>query len=159
MLRRHVFGTSGGRNANTQYLMSFSAGEPVLGSIQADTICTTFGFWGRRQFPIGTGIEAERGLSPRYVFALRQNYPNPFNPITTISYEVGEGKPVTVEIHIYDVRGTLVKTLVNEIKQPGHYLVVWNGRNDVGQQVSTGIYFYQFRAGHFAQTKKLLLLK
>ena len=85
-------------------------------------------------------------------FTLSQNYPNPFNPSTTINYQV----PVTsfVTLKIYDVLGTEVATLVNEEKPAGEY------ENEfIGNNLSSGIYFYQLKAEAFVETKKMILLK
>ena len=91
------------------------------------------------------------------VFALRQNYPNPFNPSTTIEYDLP--KATKVQITIYNVLGARVKTLVDEQKPAGRYNVVWDAKNERGVAVSTGIYFYQIKAGDFNTVKKLMLIK
>jgi flagellar hook assembly protein FlgD len=91
-------------------------------------------------------------------FNLRQNYPNPFNPATTVAYEVP--RPGSrVEIALYDVGGRLVAVLVDEHRAPGFYSVTWDGVNRSGEPVASGVYFLRMRAGHFVDTKKLLLLK
>jgi hypothetical protein len=91
--------------------------------------------------------------------ALYPASPNPFNPVTVIQYNVGE--PGQVSLNVYDVTGRLVRTLVNETKTPasGGYSVTWDGRNDGGQSVSSGIYFYRLSTGSFSETKKMILLK
>jgi hypothetical protein len=86
-----------------------------------------------------------------------QNRPNPFNPTTTIDYALATGGPVS--LRVYDVTGRLVRTLVDGEKQPGVYAAVWDGRNDHGQPVATGVYFYRLRAGQNVFTKKAVLLK
>jgi len=88
---------------------------------------------------------------------LYQNFPNPFNPVTTIYYDV----PVknNVDIMIYDLLGRRVKTLYNGMKNPGNHSVIWNGKDNFGKPVSAGVYFYQFHAGDFVQTRKMVLLK
>ena len=91
------------------------------------------------------------------VFALRQNYPNPFNPVTTIAYDIPEISPVQVEI--YNIMGQQIKTLVHEVHQPGYYRVVWNGTNNRGMAVPSGMYFYQIKASTFTNVKKLILMK
>jgi len=91
-------------------------------------------------------------------FKLEQNYPNPFNPSTKIQFSV----PVTekVKLEIYDLRGALVKTLVDyELHNSGTYQVEWNGRDNKGNNVSSGIYFSRMQAGTFSQTKKMTLVK
>jgi hypothetical protein len=90
--------------------------------------------------------------------SLSQNYPNPFNPTTTIDFTVKELAPVSVKI--YNVSGQLVKTLVNDRFEPGvTHQVSWDGRNDAGQAVSSGVYFYKLVTKNFTQTKKMVLLK
>jgi len=90
-------------------------------------------------------------------FNLFQNYPNPFNPSTTIRYSVVE--PGNVLIKIYDVLGREIKTLVNEVKTAGTYSSTWNGDNNFGHKVNSGIYFYRIEAYLFVDTKKMILLK
>jgi len=88
---------------------------------------------------------------------LMQNHPNPFNPTTTIQYSLDAGGRVS--LRVYDVSGRLVRTLVDGEKGPGAYAEVWNGRNDRGEAVSTGVYFYRLRAGDNVLTRKAVLLK
>lgn len=91
------------------------------------------------------------------VFSLEQNFPNPFNPITTIKF--GIPKESFVKLTIFNVLGQKVKTLVSEELQPSFYSLKWNGTNDFGNLVSSGVYFYKIETGDFKQTKKLLFLK
>jgi hypothetical protein len=88
---------------------------------------------------------------------LGSNYPNPFNPTTTITYGLAKQERVTVAI--YNVNGALVRTLVSDDKPAGWYTVNWDGRDQGGRQVASGIYFSQMRAGSFSDSKKLVLLK
>lgn len=88
---------------------------------------------------------------------LSQNYPNPFNFSTTIQYDLPY--QCRAEINIYNNFGQKIKTLVNEVKDAGRYSVVWNGRNDEGKQLVSGVYFCRFEAGGFFESKKLILLK
>jgi hypothetical protein len=87
-----------------------------------------------------------------YVFDLHQNYPNPFNPRTTIGYEIASYEHVTIKI--CTILGQSVGTLVDEMKDAGRYTVSFDGR-----ALSSGIYFYEMRAGKFVSSKKMLLLK
>ena len=94
--------------------------------------------------------------------ALLPNYPNPFNPETWIPYQLSE--PAEVTLYIYAVNGTLVRTLVLGHKPAGIYqsrtrAVYWNGKNEVGESVASGIYFYTLTAGDFTATRKLLIRK
>lgn len=92
-------------------------------------------------------------------FALHQNFPNPFNPDTTIKYELAESADVTLQI--YNVLGQVVRTLVvSESQPPGRYQIRWNGMDDRGVSVSSGVYFYKISAeGKFHDVRKLMLLK
>ncbi len=90
-------------------------------------------------------------------YELEQNYPNPFNPTTVISFHL----PVVsdVRLAIYNLQGRLVRTLVNGEYESGKYEVIWDGKNDVGASVATGLYVYVFRAGEFVAKRKLVLMK
>ena len=91
-------------------------------------------------------------------FALLQNFPNPFNPETTIGYELAESADVTLQI--YNVVGQVVRTLIAaESQSAGRYQMRWNGMDDRGVPVSSGVYFYQISAGEFQTVRKLMLLK
>lgn len=91
-------------------------------------------------------------------FALLQNFPNPFNPETTIGYELAESADVTLQI--YNVVGQVVRTLiVAESQSAGRYQIRWDGMDDRGVSVSSGVYFYRISAGEFQTVRKLMLLK
>jgi hypothetical protein len=90
-------------------------------------------------------------------FELSQNYPNPFNPVTTINYALV--KPVKVELAVFNVLGQRVKVLVSENQKPGYHSVVWDGTDNLGDKVATGIYFYRLKAGEFTQSHKMALIK
>lgn len=90
-------------------------------------------------------------------FDLKQNYPNPFNPTTSIEYSVPEQSDISIKI--YDISGSLVATLVNENKEPGIYTSVWDGRNQRGIRVASGIYIYRMVGQNFVQNKRMILLK
>jgi len=89
---------------------------------------------------------------------LYQNYPNPFNPSTTIGFDVQSGKKL-VRVEIYKILGQRVKTLVNDVYTAGRYKVSWDGTNNVGGRVSTGVYIYRMQAGDIVQSKKLTFIK
>ncbi|MBK7107422.1 MAG: T9SS type A sorting domain-containing protein [Ignavibacteriae bacterium] len=90
-------------------------------------------------------------------FTLYQNFPNPFNPSTKIEFTVL--KRSRISIKIYNINGQLVKELLNEEKNSGDYIIMWDGQNEIGTKVASGTYFYQIKAGDFTQIKKMLLLK
>ncbi|MFQ5865574.1 MAG: FlgD immunoglobulin-like domain containing protein, partial [bacterium] len=97
-------------------------------------------------------------------FALHQNFPNPFNPSTEIQYElpsrVGEstGKMNTT-LKIYNLLGQEVRTLLDEQQAPGYYRAIWNGRDNLGQRVTSGVYIYRLQAGDFVDVKKMVLVQ
>jgi hypothetical protein len=90
-------------------------------------------------------------------FHLEQNYPNPFNPSTTVKYELP--KPVEVHLKIYDLMGQHVRTLVQQDQPAGRYTILWDGRNEKGEVLASGVYLYQLRAGSFVQTRRMALVR
>ncbi len=107
--------------------------------------------------PVGVGSPPGRSI-PRS-FTLAQNYPNPFNPSTTIGYSIPAGDAVHVELKIYDLRGQLVRSLMEREEEPGQYSVHWDGKNDHRQTVGSGVYLYRLKAGPLASTKKMILTR
>ena len=105
----------------------------------------------------GSKLNIDDGELVPETFALHANYPNPFNPTTTISYDLPKRSLVT--IGIYNLLGKQIKTLVNQSQDAGNKIAVWNGTDDLGRQVSAGVYLYRIQAGEFSQTRKMLLLK
>ncbi|MFQ5771851.1 MAG: T9SS type A sorting domain-containing protein, partial [bacterium] len=86
-----------------------------------------------------------------------QNYPNPFNPSTFIRFEVVESAPVILEI--YNILGRKIRTLLNENKLAGEYTVQWDGKNDVGADMASGVYIMRLTAGNFVNSIKMVKLK
>ena len=103
-----------------------------------------------------TGIQQTIELLPTS-YSLSQNYPNPFNPSTVISYSLP--KISNVQIKIYDALGREIRSLINEEKSSGTYNILWDGTDNYGSRVSSGVYFYTIHAGDFYQSKKMVLLK
>lgn len=123
-------------------------GDTVSGKIYFDNL--------RVKYPDVTSIFPLVNSRPPQQIDLYQNYPNPFNPETRIDYQI----PTTsfVELKIYNTLGQKVRTLVRKSQAPGRYTVHWDGRNQQGSQVTSGIYFYVLRAGtHLAQKKMILI--
>jgi hypothetical protein len=123
--------------------------DPLLNTI--DTGRATTQLTVSSDEPTDFAVEA-----PSY-FGISQNYPNPFNPKTAIQFQV----PFTtnVDIAVYNSNGQLVKTLVSGVKEAGYHTVEWNGINNAGQPVDSGVYFYTIVAGDYTSTKRMVLLK
>jgi hypothetical protein len=143
------------------------------------TICEFQHIWGWKGYPVdfdfcsiffghGIGIEdcpACNAVSVPYEVAvpstvgpfLWSSCPNPFNPATEIAFRVGWTGPVSLEI--FNTAGQLVRTLVRSRKEPGTYTVWWDGKDDSGGKLASGVYFCQFVVGVFMQTRKLVILR
>jgi hypothetical protein len=102
-----------------------------------------------------TGIAENREIPQDY--RLLQNYPNPFNPATAIGYALPQIS--RVELKIYNLLGQEIRTLVDKQQQPGKYTITWDGADNHGQQVSSGIYIYQIKAGDYVESRKMVLLR
>ncbi len=103
------------------------------------------------------GVANDDDVIPVTETALLGNYPNPFNPETTISYSVKDAASVRIEI--FNSKGQHVRTLVDEIQASGWYSAVWNGRDDNGRPVSSGVYMYRMNAGNYHKTRKMILMQ
>ncbi len=90
-------------------------------------------------------------------YYLYQNYPNPFNPNTIIRYELGKAEHVLIDI--FDIQGARVRVLENEAVGAGPHMVMWDGKNEKGINVSSGVYLYRITAGEFRETKKMVLIR
>jgi hypothetical protein len=91
------------------------------------------------------------------ITALKGNFPNPFNPSTEIAYSLKEAGKVKIEI--YNLKGQLVKTLINDTMPQGEHRITWNGKDQRGNGVSSGIYFYKMKVGGYTGTRKMMLMK
>ncbi len=115
-----------------------------------------------KYYDLRTEVESpEEHLVPTD-YNLEQNYPNPFNPATRIQFRVGRlefGDPSYTTLTVYNILGQRVKTLIDENKLPGRYEVIWDGKDEKGKEVSSGIYFYRLETSGFKETKKMVLLR
>jgi len=115
---------------------------------------------GMATFPILTAVEpVTEPASPPARAALRQNRPNPFNPETWIGYAVPGDRPEAVTIRIYAASGRLVRTLVSRSVNPGHHEARWDGRDDRGRPMASGVYLYRAEVGPTVLTRKMTLLR
>jgi len=107
--------------------------------------------------PGGSGAGVVQPKTTTYVWGLAQNSPNPVVAATEIRFEVASASDVSIKV--YNAMGQLVKVLKDGRTEPGRYSIGWDGRNQIGERVSSGVYFYKMEAGKFAATKKMLLVK
>ncbi len=147
---RLVFDVSGVESMEiTEDNFVLTAGEVMQDAPEGGLVLASMeGVFARRLDPAAVRI---------YHNHLEQNFPNPFNPTTTISFSLKNA--TNVNLTVYDVAGRRVRELVNEHRDRGTYKMVWDGRNDAGQTVASGVYFYKIVAGSFTDTKKMTLLK
>jgi hypothetical protein len=138
--------------------------KPLVGMIPAGAIDQVPYEMGNnaQNFPSGTAnvqittaVDDEPGIPDQ--FELHQNYPNPFNPETSISYTLANAG--VVRIAIYNLLGQKIRTLVDAAQQAGTHRLVWDGRNDLGQDVTTGVYIYRMETTDFSAVKKMTLLR
>lgn len=114
------------------------------------------GFLGVRQ-QLVTSVEPDAGRFIPGTFELFQNYPNPFNPETMIVFHLPEDADVLLTVH--NIMGQQVRVLNDEPREAGAYAVVWDGADDLGARVVSGLYFYRIQAGEFLRTRKMLFVK
>ena len=148
-------------------------GERLLDNKAGNLLTATNNWWGRADERwIESRISGDvnwrpfLNFDPRVPlsFALGQNYPNPFNGTTLIDYQIGINDPIVagrtlVRVEVRDIAGGLVRRLVDELAAPGLYTTSWNGRNQRGEQVASGVYYYQLQVGPIVERNKLIFLK
>jgi len=111
---------------------------------------------------IGIGIQEEEFSRVPTTFCLSQNYPNPFNPKTDIRYQIAYSRsPVHATLKIYNILGQEVRTLVDEYQDGGYYSVTWNGMDDRGNSMPSGVYSYRLsvNSGKWSDVRKMVLVK
>jgi hypothetical protein len=149
---------NGGGNiysSSTNYKLCGSAGQSVAGEA-VGTYHSYSGFW--NLWVVATDVEEEKeeAAIPKE-FSLSQNYPNPFNPQTVIEYALPKESQVSVTV--YNILGQRVKVLKDEFEKEGYKRVVWDGRDDSGEEVASGIYFYRIVTKDFVTAKKMMMVK
>lgn len=108
------------------------------------------------ELPVYNGRGDKPDVLPAF-YSLDQNYPNPFNPSTTIKYAIAN--ECFVKLSVYNILGQKVIDLVNKNQKPGAYKVIWEGNNNAGSQVASGVYFYRLKTDEYTDSKKMILLK
>ncbi|NLI16700.1 MAG: T9SS type A sorting domain-containing protein [candidate division Zixibacteria bacterium] len=145
-------------SAVPQFVFVDTCTDPINGKVEMANVDITFrpkikgGY-----FRYGSiGIDDNTPVLPSAI-ALNQNYPNPFNPETNIEFALPKGGNVSIEV--FNVLGQKVKTLISEYKDAGTYSVRWDGTNNNGMAVPSGVYFYRMVTEGFSQTNKMIMLR
>jgi hypothetical protein len=141
-------------NDNSRATGAFIAKEILVGKNVQLTLASAF--VGLAKGSAGSQ-QASEALDVPETFDLEQNFPNPFNPTTTIRYQLAE--PRQVRLTIYNILGQVVRTLVNDVQPAGWYELQWDGTNDHGNPVSSGVLFCRLQAGDFVSHRKMMMLK
>lgn len=128
--------------------LSYNPGNPAFGTFYFEDLQLA------KIIPVSV---AEESTFLPDEFALYPNYPNPFNPNTTIRYDLP--RQCKVHLVVYDLLGKNVRTLINKTQTSGRKLVRWNGRDDSGNPIASGVYLYQISADDFIQTKRMILVR
>ncbi|MCK9557674.1 MAG: C25 family cysteine peptidase [Candidatus Cloacimonadaceae bacterium] len=140
--------------------MSFSESRPQIGYYYY-YVCAVYA--GEEGTPSQTLLignpysDTQENESPSLVTGLAGNYPNPFNPTTTIAFSLAEAGPA--KLFIYNIKGQLVRQLANSDFNAGKHFLVWDGRDNGGHPVSSGLYFYRLSARNYSKTRKMILMK
>ncbi len=156
-LKSSVIDEGGTKMTSTGYILRGSFGQLTCGKDSSSNYIAHIGFWHPPYAP-PTAIEdyLKLELAPT-AFSLSQNYPNPAFSNTNIKYTLP--KTTDVKLKIYNTAGQLVKTFSAGKQKPGFYKISWDGRNDKGQRVRPGVYFYRLKTDDSQHTKKLILLR
>jgi hypothetical protein len=125
--------------------------------IEDGYLYTANGYYGLNILDLNQVMEAEDSIQLPFITFNLKNYPNPFNPETTISFELS--KPGNVVLNIYNLKGELVKRLINNQMSNGKHSIVWDGKDNNGHICSSGVYFYKIESNGRVAVKKMLLLK
>ncbi len=153
-------GTSYGEWIHSQFILSEFIGQVIIIRFRfgSDIGISRAGWFIDNLRIVNEAIAVEAEIvTETKPFRLDQNHPNPFNPSTSISFQIPLKETVCLEV--YNVSGRLVKTLKNGEMQPGFHTLTWNGSNDQGLAVSSGVYFYTLKTDSFISTKRMVMLK
>lgn len=155
IIAKHVIGTGGINGATSaNHFHRATAGQTFTGEMQGANHFLLAGFW----LP-GIGTTAVRPEEPMVLptrFILHQNYPNPFNPQTTIQFDLP--KPCRITVEVFNVVGQRIRLLISDVRGPGVIQVVWDGRDESGELMGSGIYLYRLIAHESGASPKVLVL-
>jgi hypothetical protein len=159
LLRSSVVGVGGSPGETEGMRSNGTIGQPTpVGVGTSGGKVLYAGFWDR--IPLTSAVEEDEsleGFAQVFETHLFQNTPNPFNPVTTIGYSVREEGPV--DLTIFSVEGEHIRTLVHRHRQPGLFSAVWDGKDESGRPVSSGVYFYRMTTDNHSEVRRMLVLK
>ena len=155
LLTTSVIGSAGSPGTSDQFKSNGTLGQPTpIGAGSAEGMILYAGFWGNKGIATTRVEESVPGVPENRLF---QSFPNPFNPMATIEFTVGKHDPVTLSV--FNIKGQLVRTLVRETMTPGRYQSRWDGRDDQGTRIASGVYLYRLQVGSYTCVKKMVLVK
>ena len=128
-------------------------GRAIGARIGVDAFALAEAYFGQPATAVAEEFAADRPTA----FVLSQNYPNPFNSSTAIAFDLPHQE--AVELSVYTIAGQQVATLIRGVRTAGHYRITWDGRNDAGVALASGVYLYRLRIGAQEETRKMLLLR
>lgn len=149
--------SAGGLDSSASYVLCSSAGASTPYGQSSSASYVVWSGIKRLRLRLMSDVETQpSAIALPSEFQLRQNHPNPFNPETRIELDLPV--PSRVALRVFDVRGRLIRTLANGNYAAGRHSIPWDGKNDAGDLVSSGVYFYQLEAGGFLATRRMLLV-
>jgi hypothetical protein len=159
-ITRSSIDAAGEFRTSASFRLVDACGQTAVGVVASSSYTLTAGFLSFGLEAVGIS-DAETGSLLPKSFALLQNFPNPFNPQTTIRFDIPEsvGENIMVQLDIFNIRGQRIRSLVDEKRKPGSYVVHWDGRDQLGQLAGSGVYLYRVVAGKHSATKKMVIMK
>lgn len=151
-LVRSTLDGGGGTSSSGSLALTGTIGQWDAGASSAGDLSLQGGFW----FGGNSATAAPEDGSPRFS-RLQVPVPNPFNPKTSISFDLAKDERAT--LRVFDVSGRLHRVLVDEVLPAGPHTVSWDGRDDGGHELASGVYFIQMRAGNFAAVRKAVMVR
>jgi len=146
-----------GTRGTEQIYLTFDVIDAPLGACAEIPYTLSDSNGNELNFTVMVQLDSNNESIPKAINALYEDYPNPFNPIATISYSLkDEG---LTKLVIYNSLGQEIRTLVNDSHKVCTHTIQWDGKNNKGQQVSSGLYLYQLKVGSFVKAKRMMLVE
>jgi hypothetical protein len=154
-LNQQVVGAGGRPGSSTSYRLNCTVGQVAIGLVASPSYTLQAGFWNGPRTALTDAPGADAPAARRW--ELEQNSPNPFNPLTTFKYSLPSAQHV--RLAIYDLRGRLVRRLVDEKQDAGAHQTRWDGRDESGLEAASGVYLFKLSSAEGVLTKKMLLAR